>query len=188
MPLPSTLNKIQSWKTEIQETTRAFREAFGKLSPEQLNMQPNPGVWSVAQIMDHLITINHTYYPMVEGIRKDTYKPPFHGRFPFIVNFLGNFILNSVEPERKRKIKTFPIWEPSQSQISGDIVTRFEKHQKELAAWMESCGDLIDKRQVVHSPASKVIVYSLERAFDIITTHEKRHLNQAKETFAMLKH
>lgn len=185
MPLPSTNNKIQSWKKEIQETTQAFKEAFGGLSPAELNWQPNPGVWSVAQNMDHLITINHTYFPMVEDVRKGTFPLPFHGKFPFMVNLLGNFILKSVEPERKRKMKTFPIWEPAQSQIEGDILSRFEKHQKELAGWMESCGDLIDKRQVIHSPASKVIVYSLERAFDIITTHEKRHLNQAKETFAM---
>ncbi|MEZ4772722.1 MAG: DinB family protein [Bacteroidia bacterium] len=185
MPLPSTSNKIQSWKKGIQETTRAFQEAFANLTPEELNWQPNAGVWSVAQNMDHLITINQTYLPIVEGIRKGTYQPPFHARFPFLVNFFGNFILKSVEPERKKKMKTFPIWEPSQSQIEGDILSRFEAHQKALADWMESCGDLIDARKVIHSPASKVIVYSLERAFDIITTHEKRHLNQAKETYAM---
>ncbi len=37
------------------------------------------------------------------------------------------------------------------------------------------------------SPANKNIIYTLETAFDIIVTHEQRHLAQAKEVLEMLK-
>ena len=32
---------------------------------------------------------------------------------------------------------------------------------------------------IISSPANKNIVYKLEQAFEIIVTHEERHLNQA---------
>ena len=39
---------------------------------------------------------------------------------------------------------------------------------------------------MVPSPASKVIVYFLEDALEILVTHEERHLNQAREVRALL--
>jgi len=48
------------------------------------------------------------------------------------------------------------------------------------------CSDLLDKGTIISSPANKNIVYKLEMAFDIITTHEQRHFEQAKEVLAVL--
>jgi hypothetical protein len=40
---------------------------------------------------------------------------------------------------------------------------------------------------VISSPANKNIVYKLETAFDIIVSHEQRHLEQAKEILQLMK-
>ena len=102
-----------------------------------------------------------------------------------MVDFFGKIILKSVLPDRKRKMKTFPKWEPSYSRINGDILQQFEHHQGELKSLIESSKDLIEKGAVISSPANKNIVYSLKSAFDIIVTHEFRHLEQAKEVNAL---
>ncbi|HTB31527.1 MAG TPA: DinB family protein [Bacteroidia bacterium] len=176
----------EKWTNKTDEVTNRFRKMFGELTTEQLNWKPNTQTWSIAQNMDHLIVINETYYPVIKSVREGTYKVPFIGKIGFMVNSIGKMILNAVEPTRKKKIKTFPIWEPSKSAIDGDILKRFEKHQSELKEMIKSSHDLLDKGTVISSPANKNIVYKLETAFDIITTHEQRHLEQAKEVLSQL--
>ena len=120
-------------------------------------------------------------------MREGKYKTPFTAKLGFMVNFLGKMILDAVHPDRKKKMKTFPIWEPAKSEIGGDILTRFEKHQNELKDLIIGCKDLLEKGVVISSPANKNIVYKLETAFDIITTHEQRHLEQARELLFKMK-
>jgi len=177
--------KIPHWENKINEITTSFKSAFGHLDADQLNWKPSPEVWSIGQVTDHLIVINKTYFPVIDRVRNGTYKLPWITKFKFMVKFLGNFILKSVEPERQRKIKTFPIWEPAQSNIPGNILEQFEQHQQALIQLIKNCDDLLQKNTVISSPANRNIVYTLEKAFDIITTHEQRHFNQAKEIDAI---
>ncbi len=177
----------ERWTQKIDETTKGFKKSFGQLSAEQLNFKPNTETWSIAQNIDHLIVINETYYPVIKSLREGNYKTPFIAKLGFMVNFLGKMILDAVQPDRKKKMKTFPIWEPAKSEISADILSRFEKHQTELKNLIAGCKDLLEKGIVISSPANKNIVYKLETAFDIITTHEQRHLEQALEVLAGLK-
>lgn len=171
----------------IDEVTDEVQKAFGSLSNAQLNWKPNPQTWSIAQNLHHLIVINQSYYQIIEAIRKGTYSVSFMGKMGFMVNFLGKTILQSVQPDRKKKINTFPIWEPSTSEIHTDILSEFVAHQNELKQMIRNSQDLIDKGTVIASPANKHIVYKLATAFEIIVTHEQRHLAQAKEILLMVQ-
>lgn len=167
------------WEAQLRRISSEVQLAFGGLSPEQLNFKPNAATWSIAQNLAHLITINESYYPIVEQVRKGTYRLPFLGKIGFVHRFFGNFILKAVLPTTRKKMKTFPIWEPQQSAVSGDIVQRFAQHQTQFIAFMLGCQDLVDKGQLICSPASRTVVYTLEKAFEIIAQHEQRHLDQA---------
>ncbi|MBK7476531.1 MAG: DinB family protein [Haliscomenobacter sp.] len=175
------------WTIRIDANTTGFRKAFGGLNAEQLNWKPNPQTWSIAQNIDHLITINSTYFPVLEALQTGTYRVPVTGRLGFLVRFFGNFILQSVLPDRKRKMKTFPIWEPSVSTLPGGILQQFEQHQERLKEAIRHASGLLDQGAVISSPANKSIVYKLDKAFDIITLHEIRHLEQAREVLALMK-
>lgn len=174
------------WINTINQVTAGFQSTFGHLTPEQLNKKPDAKTWSVAQNMDHLIVINETYYPVLKSLHDGTYKTPFMGKMGFMVRYLGKTILKAVQPDRKKKMKTFPIWEPSQSNISADILQRFAQHQEELKKMIADAKPLLEKGAVLSSPSNKNIVYTLETAFDIIVTHEERHLVQAKELLPIL--
>ena len=181
--MPTFNNQLTS---ELKKITDEYVAAFGGLSAEQLNSKPNPAVWSIAQVMEHVIQVNETYFPILDSLRKGTYKTPWTGKVGMLVNFFGKFIWESVEPLRKKKIKTFPIWDPSSSAVPGDIVQRFAAHQDKLITLIENSRDLVEKGTIISSPANKYIVYQLGVAFEIITTHEQRHLNQALEIKASL--
>ncbi len=181
------MEAIRKWSSEIERVTMAFEAEFESLSGELLNRKPNASAWSIGQVIDHIIEVNKSYYPIIEQLRAGTYRTPWTARLPFLVNWFGDFILKGVEPERKKKIRTFPVWEPAQSEVRADIVPHFAEHQKELANMMASCSDLVQAEMVISSPANRFIVYKIGRAFDIIVAHEERHLNQAKEVKAFLK-
>jgi len=172
------------WTSQIDRTTEVFKREFGALTPEELNRKPNPTTWSIAQNIDHLIVTNGTYYPIIKSVREGSYKTPFTGKIGFMVNMFGKLVLNAVQPGTRKKIKTFPIWEPSTSNIPADILARFEKSQAEMKQMITGCADLLDKRTVISSPANRNIVYKLEDAFNIIVTHQLRHFEQAKEVIS----
>ncbi|KAA9332786.1 DinB family protein [Adhaeribacter soli] len=179
------MNKeIAAWEKELNEIMRLFKTSFGHLSLEELNRKPNPQTWSIAENIQHIIKINESYYPVVRDFRNNRLKLPFISNFSFFTNLIGNSILKSVAPDRKKKIKTFPLWEPDASKIKGNILEEFEKHQKELIAFMKSCEDLLNRETIISSPANKMVVYKLEKAFEIMVTHEKRHYNQALEVLS----
>jgi hypothetical protein len=177
---------MNRWINEIDNITTEFHERFGHLDSSELNWKPEPSTWSIAQNIDHLITINSTYFPVLDAVRKGNYSLAWTGRIGFLVNFFGKAILRGVQPQQRRKSKTFPIWEPSTSAIPGDILKRFRLHQDALKAAIISSESLLEHGTVIASPANKYIVYKLDAAFDIIVAHEYRHLQQAQQMLALM--
>jgi hypothetical protein len=178
----------ERWTSALDEITANFNNDFGSLSREQLNWKPGRDRWSIAQNIDHLIVINNTYVPVIESVRNNTYKLPWLGNFDFVVKFFGNFILKSVQPDRKSRTKTFPTWQPDQGEIAADILERFSEHQETFKKLLRDSQDLVTRHVVISSPANKNIVYTLDRAFDIIVAHERRHLEQAREVYHLQLH
>lgn len=164
---------------KINNNTKLFFEKFGGLSEEQLNFKPNNSTWSVAQNINHLIIVNNSYFEPIEKLIDGTYSTPLLARFDFFSNLFGKIILKGVQPVPKNKMKTFPVWNPVQSNLSKTILTDFEKSQNDLKASIYRCEDLISNKAVICSPANAKIFYKLDTAFEIITTHQLRHMNQA---------
>jgi DinB superfamily len=177
---------MKNWTTTLDNITKQSLTEFGELTSAQLNWKSNSSTWSIAQNLEHLIVVNETYYPVLASLKDGTYKIPFIAKIGFIVSFSGKTVLKAVQPDRRKKIKTFPIWEPGESKVGNDILKRFEVHQSELKQKIENAKELVEKGIVISSPANRNIVYKLETAFDIIVSHEQRHLEQAKEILHLL--
>lgn len=175
------------WIQELDKITQDFEMLFSNLTEEELNWRPYPSCWSIAQNLEHLIVVNETYYPVLASLKNKTYKTPFMAKSGFIVSFLGKTVLNAVQPDRKKKMKTFPLWEPSYNEVKSDILLRFKNHQAELQQKIVDSIDLVKMGIIISSPAKRIIVYKLETAFDIIVTHEQRHMEQAKEILRKLE-
>ena len=100
---------------------------------------------------------------------------------------MGDMIYKSVEPTRAKKMKTFPVWEPAQSNVSKEVIADFKKHQEAIKKLISDNKTLLEKDVVIPSPANRYIVYKLRKAVEIVVSHEERHLNQAKEVLALIK-
>ncbi len=169
---------MKSWEERIASLSASFKEAFGHLSQDELEAKPDPKTWSIAENLQHLIRINESYYPIFEQLKNNELSLPFLAKS--MHKMLGKMILKSVEPERKKKIKTFHIWEPQPVEREGTTLEAFLAHQESFALELESLHPFVEEDPVIHSPANANICYKLSTAIDIILTHEERHLNQAK--------
>lgn len=172
---------------QLDQITQAFITAFGSLTPKELNWKPNADTWSIAQNLDHIMVVNESYYPTFEALKAHQFKAPWLSRIGFFVSWIGKLVLDATQPDRRKKMKTFPLWEPHSSQMSADILEKFEQHQQTLGQKMEELKAWAEKGTVISSPANKNVVYKLDTAFDIIIAHEYRHLEQAKEVLTHMK-
>lgn len=171
--------KTSKWTSQLDKNTHLFRDKFGKLDAKTLNFKPNPQTWSIAQNVEHIIKVNASYYNVIDAIRNGTYTTPMIAKIPLLPRLIGKIILKGVQPDRRRKVKTFPIWEPTESEISADVIERFSRDQDKLKSLISSSRDLLNSGMVISSPAHRQVVYPLSTAFDIILAHEQRHFVQA---------
>lgn len=172
---------MERWCRLIDGVTRLAEDEFGSCDPELLTRRPEPDRWSVAENLDHLKRFNESYLPQIESMLAGEYKRPFLSRIPGIPAAMKRMLHHFVKPQNSRKMGTFPIWEPDRTIPSHEVLGRFKEHQENLKAMIHSSIPLLERGAVVHSPASRWIVYDLKGAFDMIVDHEKRHLRQAKQ-------
>ena len=175
------------WTNELSNSTTVISELLKDVDKSFLNIKPNHHTWSLAQILDHLIKIDESYYLTLHELKLGSYKSHWLGNFDFMTNLLGNFILKSVLPETPKKIRTLPIWEPITSEISTDILDRYIIHKNEFIEMLSGMENIIAANKVISSPANKIIVYKLQTALDIIVNHEKRHIEQMKRIISELR-
>jgi len=180
--------RIANWTHQLDQVSNDYKRVVQSLSGKEINWKPGPDQWSIGQVLEHLIIINRSYFPLLNQLHQGTYETPFLSKIGFLTNWIGNMILKGVEPTRKKKISTFTIWEPAQSAIDPNILNQFLDQQEVLKREIEKSLPLLEKRAVIASPANQNIIYTLEKAFDIIVTHEQRHYQQVLEILAALKH
>jgi hypothetical protein len=174
-------DRIDEVAKELGEVTQGTRATFGSLSRNQLNWKPGPNRWSIAQCLDHLITINSLYFRLLESIGTGAAKPTLWERYSPLSGTLGKLLIKTSSPEYPKKVKTSPKAEPSTSEIDLGILDRFAQHQGVLIGHLRSIPFDIDReRTIVTSPLLHWATYSLDDCITILVAHEKRHFQQAQ--------
>lgn len=165
---------------QLDENTQRVRGLFDGLNSEQLNWKPAPDSWSVGQCLDHLLVGNKKYFDLFRSLASQAYKPSLWAKISPFSASIGKMLLNGTTPDATKKMKAPKVFQPSQSTISADIVSRFLDHQSELKGLMERMDMWADHRVVIASPAASMLTYQLDTCLTIIVQHETRHINQAE--------
>jgi DinB family protein len=172
-----TLTQIYDEAEAVAGDARAL---FGHLNSEQLNWKPAADSWSVAQCLDHLISINQEYYPVFDLILKGEYRKTFLHGMPFLPAIFGRLMVKILSPTSQRKFKAPGAAQPSSSSIDPQIVDRFIAHQRETLSKMRLLGNCDPAGIIITSPFASVVVYSLLDTFRLIVAHERRHFAQGQ--------
>jgi hypothetical protein len=173
-------NDLGSVVKQIQRIAGEAEQAFGSLSPTQLNWKPSPERWSVGQCFDHLIETNQSYFPIIDRVIAGQKKSNLWQKLPVLPGLWGKLLIKSLDPSSARKIKAPKKFQPAQSDINGSIIHDFVAHQATVAEKMQATQNLDLENIVITSPAASVVAYSLMDAYRIIEVHERRHFQQAQ--------
>ena len=177
---------IVAWHRRLDAVTEKVASEFGSLTSEQLNWKLSAEKWSIAEVLEHLNLVNASYEKVLSDSANGTSDMGFTSKLGFYVTFMGNLIYRSVEPTRAKRMKTFPIWEPVQSNVSLEVIPEFKKHQERIKKLISDNKPLLEKDIVIPSPANRYVVYKLRKAVEIVVSHEERHLNQAMEVKGLI--
>jgi len=162
-----------------EEASERVKNEFAGLNVQQLDWKPSPGVWSIGQCLDHLVTSNSLYFLTFREIVRGEYRMTNWQRWNPLGIFFGRMLVNQMSEDVKRKVITPKVFRPSENPIDIGVVDRFLKHQDTLLDLIDACRRVdLDKTQIT-SPVSKVVTYSLRNGILILISHEHRHINQA---------
>lgn len=172
---------MENYKERVENISTEFRKVLEKLNKDQLSFKGKG--WSIEENLRHLVASTKSYIPIIDGLERGTYKTGFLSKWGWYSRFLGNLILQSVQKDRKKKMKTFPVWEPAQynQYVGENLLEEFFQSQELLVQLYNRSIPFLQTQQVIASPANSNIYYRLDTAFEIISNHQLRHLEQIKE-------
>ncbi len=165
---------------EAETITKNVETVFGGLSFEQLNWKPNAKNWRIGQCFEHLIVTNSLYFPAIQKVIDGKHRNNFFSKVPLAVDLIAVLMKNSLNPEQKRKMKTFKIFEPAVSNVSETIIEDFAENQSKLIEMIKICKDFDVHKIKIAEPLSVALNLRLDDAFEILLMHEKRHFLQAE--------
>ena len=166
--------------SELQTISENTKSIFGKLSAEQINWKPSEKVWSVGQCFEHLIVTNNLYFPNIQKVIDGTHRNNFFSKILFATDLIAVLMRNSLNPDQKRKMKTFKIFEPAASGVSETMITDFAENQRKLIEMAKAVENLDIHKIKISEPVGAALNLRLDDAFEILAMHEKRHFKQAE--------
>lgn len=172
--------RVQEAADSLASVRDNARVPFSGLNVEQLNWRRAEKSWSVAQCFDHLITTHSLYFPLFEKLATGTAQTSIWERVSPLSGFFGRFLIKSLRPENPKKMKTTAKAHPAASNMDGDIIERFCRHQDEMIGHLQALPDTIDPKRIITSPLLGIVTYSLADTFTILSVHCERHFLQAK--------
>ena len=179
--MTTTEQRLTEVTTDLMKLAADASARFDRLSGEQLNWRPAPDRWSVAQCLEHLITIQSLYQPLLRRLAEADYSPTWWERYSPLSRLFGSLLVNSLSPDNLRKTKTSARAEPSSSAIADDVIERFGEHQRQLVELLRTLPSTLDlATTTVTSPLSAFVTYSLDDCLTILVVHGQRHFKQAQ--------
>ena len=176
--------EIDEFRQQFERLTADADALVAPLTEEQFHWQPAPGAWSIAQCIEHLNVTARMYLPrldegIAEGIRRGVY-----GQGPFTHDFVGGFLVRSMEPPARFKVKAPTTFHPGPQRGRPEIMAAFRAYQVQFVDRLRQASGLDLRRAKVVSPAGKWLKMSLNSGFALMAAHERRHLWQAQRVTA----
>jgi hypothetical protein len=168
-------NCINVTKANIERALKSF----SSLSENQLNWKINHDSWSVGECLSHLVNTNNLYLNKIKSIIKSN-TSGIEKDFSYKQSLSGKMITKGIDPDNKRKTKTFKVFFPDSSDIHKSIIQDYVKSSDELVALAKKMIHLDLKKIRLSSPVNILIRLNLGDPLIIIPKHDERHLNQAE--------
>jgi hypothetical protein len=164
--------------SDLAAHDQAARNLVAGLSNEELNWQATPGAWSIGQCVEHLCITNEAYLPPMMAALNDKPHAPVEEIAPGW--FGGWFIRNFVEPSEKGRRVPAPGKIRPASRVDLAVLDRFLSGNQACRKVILRAGENDVNRIRFWNPLVPGIRFTVGTGFQIIVSHERRHLLQAQ--------
>jgi hypothetical protein len=166
---------------EVKDVLQTAQK-LARLDETTLNMQPAPGKWSMAQVIEHLNTYNRYYLPLVAKRMPAARK--ILGNAPYKPGWLGDYFVKSMYSD----VKTKGVIANKMSAMKGHIPDAVLDGKNVIAEFMadgEQLLLLLDAAKAVDMSSVKIpitiarwIKISMGDALRFLIAHQVRHMHQ----------
>jgi hypothetical protein len=160
---------------DVEQSIDAIKRDVVPLQYLQIGWRPPDGGWSIAQVMEHLILTDESYFDALN--RALANRPASPSTETWEPSLIGGFLTRSQMPESKQKMKTPRGWRPP-PEARADVVEEYIKVRQRLIEIMRQADGYNLRRTKLSSPAAKFIRLNLGDAFMTLVVHTQRHLRQ----------
>ena len=172
---------IKELQDELEAAERDAEALVDGLDEELGTERVEPGSWSVAECLDHLATGNRVYLrAMLEPADRARRRGRFRRR-PAKPGWVGGLFVYTLEtpPKRWYKQKAPRRIRPRTSPPLAETFASFVAVQADVREFLRANADLDLAGIRFPNPFVRGIRFSLATGLHVITTHERRHLEQA---------
>lgn len=180
------INSRQLCTTLREQVGRMIEEAqeLEKLGTEKLNKQPAPGVWSIAQVLEHLNSYNRYYLPHIDKALQDADAQNIPQATQYRPGFFGNYFTKMMQPaalgKQLKKYKAPKDHRPPPQLDTVMVLKEFYEGQQRLIQLLEQAV-LSDLGKVkVPISISRLIRLKLGDTLRFLIAHQLRHFEQIK--------
>ena len=155
------------------------------LSESQFNWRPGEGRWSIAECLVHL---NRSVTASLPAFDRAISKGRAKGRLaksdrPSRYGWFSRWMIGSMEPPPKRRMKTFPIFAVPVGGTYGAaaVLPEFVSVRDQLAERVRRADGLDLEGNRTVSPVTRLLRMPLGAYLQFVVTHDRRHLWQARQ-------
>ena len=173
-------NDREAARAQIAENRAAARALFAGLDGARLLRRPAPRAWSVAECLLHLNRSGTIYLASIDRGIAEGRNRGLESDGPYRHPWFSRWFIASLEPGRGRYPAPRIFVPPEPSGPPSEILAGFEALGRAVDERIDASRGLDLGRVRVVSPVSPLVRISLGMAFALLTTHERRHLDQAR--------
>lgn len=173
---------------ELEEYRRQFiaiqddaKAMLANLNNEQFNWCSQPGIWSIAQCIDHLNVTGKIYGANIDKKIAEAHTQQQFNQGPFQQKWLDNLFIKALEPPVKRKFKAPKQFVPQADKPLDVVSEEFLSVQEQYITRLQDANGLNLTRIKLASPVISLLKMTLLGVFGLVLAHERRHLWQAHQ-------
>ncbi|HEX8616129.1 MAG TPA: DinB family protein [Thermoanaerobaculia bacterium] len=182
------MEALEDVELELNEATRRAWTLIQATDARMFTVRPNPSSWSAAECLSHLSISTESFLPVLGAAIDDAKKRGLTTTRAPKMDLLGRILRWFLEPPIRAKTKTTAPFVPRAVRAKADAFGEFAALQSKLTELLAAARGVDITKVKIVSPFDKRVKYNIFSAFRILVAHQRRHLWQAEQAVAALRH
>ncbi len=169
--------RLADWKSRNEKLVTRLLQAVEGLDEETLNRSSVSGVWSPAQVVEHMVLAHRPYLETMTNALPRALADG--GNSTISHSFFGRLIMKGIGPGGKAPV--LKSLNPREATIPLSILEEWQEQQSRVLVLIEQAAGKYLSRTAVRSPFFRFIRMNLADCFEILTSHTEGHVAQIEE-------